>query len=172
MNAVAYGTVGAEQALTPTAVKTSAYTASPGDLVACDISGGGFTVELPQAPADQTRVAVKVINTAPLDQYLLTVSTQGSDVLNKAGGLTSGTRVLLNQGAIYQYQLSTGIWYVTTDDLPLTGVKDLIPDWLNVTLYGADPTGVADSTAAVQAVLWHGVHCVTRPAAGLTIQLA
>lgn len=152
MSTTIYGDINAEQLLSPTPVQTAAYTAAPGDLVAADISSGGFTVKLPNAPANGTRVAVKVINTSLAHQYLLTVATQGSDVLNKSGGGTSFTLVLLNQGAVFQYYAAGAIWYLTTDDLPLSGVKQLIPDWFNVAAYGAIQ-GATDSSAAFAAAL-------------------
>lgn len=149
MAAIAYGDISSEEALVPVAVQTGAYTAARGDLVPCDISGGGFTVKLPNAPANGSRVGVKVINTSPASQYVLTIACQGSDVINKAGGGATVGLVLPNQGLVALY--AAGIWYIVTDDLPLSGVKTLIPDWANVVLYGADPTGATDSTAKIQA---------------------
>jgi hypothetical protein len=106
-------------ALVPTAVHTAAYTASPSDFVVCDVSGGAFTVKLPQNAPDATRVGVKVIS---VGSNVLTVQCQGSDVLNKTGGSTSITLALLNQGVIFQYKSSLSIWYITADDLPLAAL--------------------------------------------------
>lgn len=43
--------------LTPV-FKTAAYTASAGELVLCDTSGGAFTITLPASPSDADRVAI------------------------------------------------------------------------------------------------------------------
>lgn len=84
----------------------------------CDISAGGFTVTLPNAPANGARVGVKVINNAPGNA--LTVTCQGTDRINEAGGNTTLTAQQLNQGTILQYD--AGIWYVTADSRPLSNL--------------------------------------------------
>lgn len=123
MTAYAYGTVGAEEELTPASpVKTSAYTASPGDLVPCNITSGGFTVTLPDAPADQTRAAAVIIATNTGATNLLTVACQGSDVLNISGGSASMTLSVAGQSAIFQYDQAAAIWYVTAGYLPSAGI--------------------------------------------------
>lgn len=104
--------------LAPTAVKTSGYTAAPNDFVPCDTTSGGFTVTLPNAPADQSVVGVKQVIQGGTNT--VTVACAGSDVFNKAGGSVSGTLTLLAQGMLLQYKASGGIWYVLADDLPLS----------------------------------------------------
>lgn len=104
--------------LNPTGIKTSAYTASANDYVIIDASAGNVALSFPAAPPDGTRVGFKLIAvTAP---YAATLTTQSGDVLNKAGGSTSATLSLLNQGVIYQYKASGAIWYGTGSDLPLS----------------------------------------------------
>ena len=71
-----------------------------------------------ESRADKTRIEVKMMNTA--SSNTVTIATGGSDVFNKAGGSTSLTLSLLNQGAMLQYTGSTAIWYVQSDDLPLS----------------------------------------------------
>lgn len=104
--------------LTPVAVKTSAYAAAAGNYVPCDTTSAGFTVTLPNAPADLTVVGVKHVIQGGTN--VLTVACAGSDVYNKAGGGTSATLSLASQGILVQYSASGGIWYVVSDDLPLT----------------------------------------------------
>jgi len=104
--------------LTPTAVKTSAYSAAAGDYVPCDTTGGSFTVTLPNAPADLTVVGVKMVIQGGTST--VTVACAGSDVFNKTAGATSATLTLLAQGLLLQYKASGGIWYVLADDLALT----------------------------------------------------
>lgn len=104
--------------VTPTAVKTANYTAVAGDFVPCDTTSGAFTVTLPTTPADKSQVAVKMVIQG--GSNTLTVTCGGSDVFNKAGGPASGTLSLVNQGMLLQYKASGGIWYVVSDDLPLS----------------------------------------------------
>jgi uncharacterized protein DUF5907 len=105
------------QALTATSVKTSNYTASAGDLIPADASGGNFTITLPTAPTDKSRITIKKIDTTT---NAVTIALAGSDVLNKSGGGTSVNLVLLNQAISLQYASSSSIWYVVADDLPLS----------------------------------------------------
>lgn len=107
--------------LVPTPVKTAAYTASAYDFVPCDVSTGGFTVKLPQAPPDKTQVGVKVV-TAGASQATLTVQTQGSDVFNRAGGPTAATLTVLGRAATYQYSAALLVWYTVSDDMPESAV--------------------------------------------------
>lgn len=109
--------IGASQALTPTAVKTTNYTAAPGDLVPVDTTSGAVTITLPTAPADKTRIAVKLVILG--GSNAVTIARGGADVFNKAGGSTSLTLSLLFQAVNLQYKASGAIWYVVADDLPL-----------------------------------------------------
>jgi hypothetical protein len=108
----------AAQGLTPTVVKTSAYTASPGDFIPVDTSSSSVVITLPTAPADKSRVEIKMINTS--GGNIVTFNAGGSDVFNKAGGTATGTLSLLNQAIMLQYSATPGLWYVQSDDLPLT----------------------------------------------------
>ena len=104
--------------LTPAAVKTSAYNASPGDFVPCDTTSAAFTVTLPSAPADRTVVAVKMVTQGGTNA--VTIAASGSDVFNKASGATSETLSTSEQAMTFQYLAASGIWYVTTADLILS----------------------------------------------------
>jgi hypothetical protein len=107
-------------AFTPTAVKTSAYTAATGDFVPVDATSGAVTVTLPTAPADKTRIYIKKIDATA---NIVTVSRGGStDVFNKTGGSTSVTIDLSNQAISLQYLASLGIWYVYAGNI---GVSQL-----------------------------------------------
>lgn len=105
-------------ALVPTPVKTSAYTASPGDLVPVDTTTGPVAVTLPTAPADRSIVAIKMI--AQASGNTVSLACGGADVFNKVGGPTTGTLTLLNQGIVVQYSAANAVWYVSSDDLPLS----------------------------------------------------
>jgi hypothetical protein len=108
----------AAMGLNTTAVKTSAYTLSAGDWVPCNVSGGNFTLTLPNAPANGTRVGAKLVVNNTGATGVVTLACQGSDVFNVSGGATSGTLQLTSQGQLLQYY--SGIWYVQADDLPLS----------------------------------------------------
>ena len=111
-------TSGLTAQLAPTAVKTAAYAAAANDYVVVDASAGSVVVTLPTAPANGTRIGVKLI--AVSGSYTATVALGGSDVLNKSGGSTSAALSVLNQGVIYQYK--SGIWYGTGSDTPLSAL--------------------------------------------------
>lgn len=119
--------------LTPTATKTSAYTAQPGDLVPCDISGGSFTVTLTAAPTGtQPTVAVRVVTAGTGN--LLTVLTGGSggtqDVFESGGT----TRTLGVRGAAIVMQYTPGgggppgMWNILDAGprVPFTTLGDLL----------------------------------------------
>lgn len=110
------------QGLVPTAVKSSAYTASPGDFVPVDASSGSVTITLPSTTnvQDQARVGIKLINVG--SSNTVTVNTGGSDVFNKSGGVTTASLSLLNQVLTVQYDQTPGIWYVQSTDAPLSGL--------------------------------------------------
>ena len=103
--------------LTPTAVKTAAYTAAAGDLVPVDATTAPITITLPTTPADKTRAAVKKLDSST---NAVTISAVGGAVFNKTGGSTTLTLALTNQLLSLQYSSASNIWYVTGDDMPLS----------------------------------------------------
>jgi hypothetical protein len=108
---------GGAQALTTTAVKTSAYTAAAGDLVPVDATSAAVIVTLSTAPADRSRIIIKKIDSS---SKVVTVNAGGSDVFNKINGTTSISLSLQNQAIALQYAINSSIWYVVGDDLPLS----------------------------------------------------
>ena len=64
---------------TPTAVKTSAYTAAAGDIVRCDASGGAFTVTLPTAVGATAPITVKKTTS---DAGAVTVATTSAQTID------------------------------------------------------------------------------------------
>lgn len=81
---LATGLAGKARRLTPTSVKTSAYTAAVGELVLCDDTAGSFTVTLP-ACASGAEVAVKKTVTSG---NTVTVQRAGSDTMGGAATTT------------------------------------------------------------------------------------
>ncbi len=108
----------AARVLVPTAVKTANYTAGANEYVPVDTTSGVVTITLPTAPADRSRVGVKHIIQGGTNA--VTIACGGSDVFNKAGGSTSLTLPLVNEGMLLQYNAVTGIWYVQADNTPLS----------------------------------------------------
>lgn len=142
--------VAGAQVLTPTTVKTvsnSPYSANAGEFVPVDASGGNVIVTLPSAPADKTRLEIKMIDTS--GSNTVAINTSGSDVFNKTGGNTSGTLSLLNQALMVQYAASSNIWYVQSDDLPLSQLDTRYARGINVKNYGAVGDGSTNDTAAI-----------------------
>ena len=129
------GTIG----LVRTANKISAYTAAPNDLVACDISGGSFTVTLPTAPANGTTIGVKIVvgNATGSNGFILTVAAGGTDVFDNAGGATTQTMKILSQEITYIYQTSTGIWSAAIGVLPLSRLNATRPIAVSTTYTAA-----------------------------------
>ena len=100
--------------LAPTAVKTSGYTAVPGDFVAVSTGSGSPTITLPTAPEDQARIGVKMVVLS--GSNTVTIAAGGSDVFNVAAGSTSLTLTRLFQTVIVQYNAAAAIWYVQNTD--------------------------------------------------------
>lgn len=103
-----------------TAVKTSAYGASVGELVPCDATSGGFTVTLPEAPADRSAVIVKKLDSSA---NVVTVQRSGSDVFNVAAGATSLQLTLPDQTVAVQYEAGDGIWYVVSHGVGVAALE-------------------------------------------------
>jgi hypothetical protein len=144
-----------QPALVATAVKTAAYTAAAKDLVPVSLASGSVTITLPTAPADKTQVGVQVATAGGGNS--LTIAASGSDVFRKAGGATTLTLSLIGQGVVLQYKASTSIWYVISEDTPLSGldgryVASVAAEDATITVGGtaAAPT-IAVSTATLAA---------------------
>ena len=101
--------------LTPTPVKTGAYTASPGDFVPVDASAGSVTITLPNEPPDQVQVGVTVVAIA--GPHIVTVLCGSQDVLSLAGGARALSLSALGQGVLLQYQASADIWHAIAQNV-------------------------------------------------------
>lgn len=66
------------------AIKTEAYTAVHRDRIACDTSGGAFTVTLPASPTAGNFVIIKV---GDVSTYNLTIARNGSNINSTADDL-------------------------------------------------------------------------------------
>ena len=127
--------VGSASALTPTSVKTAAYTAAVGELVLVDTTGGSVIITAP--PAGPGEFAVKHViqgsaNGAPND---VVVAAAGSDVFNRPGGPTTIKLSLADMAK--RFVGKTGQWTAAAGDLTLGSldVRDDSPrlvDALNV----------------------------------------
>ncbi len=139
--------LGAAQGLTPSAVLTTAtYTASSGEYIPADVSGNNITVTLPTAPPDLTRVGVKLINLGSTSNTVQ-INRGGSAVFNKGGGSTSLTLSLLNQSVVVQYSAGSAIWYVVTDDVPLSQLDTRYLSGGITQIFSATANGTVDTNA-------------------------
>lgn len=159
------GTQNFSPLLTMTAVKTSGYSASPGDYVRADATSGSLTVTLPSAPADLTPVGVKMTGTA--SSNTVTVQAQGSDVLNKSGGSTTLVLSLLNQGAVFQYNAAASIWLVVADNLSLAQLDSRYLPSTALTAYVLLAGGVSSGVQQVSGTGTSGQYLISNGAGAL-----
>jgi hypothetical protein len=113
-------TGGGSSGLTIQSVQSSSFTASVGNFYPVDLSGGSLTVTLPTAPTTGSQVGLKIIKESGTNT--LTVNCGGSDAFDVAGGATTGSLKILNQGAIIQYFSGPALWYGFSTNLPLSGL--------------------------------------------------
>jgi len=84
---------GKARKLTPTAIKTTTYTAVDGDLVNCNATGGAFTVTLPTAAPDMV-IAIRKGDTSA---NAITVARAGTDTIGVVDPVTSLTLDMAHQ---------------------------------------------------------------------------
>ena len=140
------GLAAKEPILTPTAVKTTTYSAAAGEFVLCN-AASPFTVTLPSAPADGSRAGAKIVlpTSAP---STITVACGGSDTLNRTSGPTSLTLTLAGQAVTMQFVAgSPGYWVITDDDLPLSQLDTRFANLASPALTGTPtvPTAAVDT---------------------------
>lgn len=104
--------------LVPTS-QTTTYTASAGDLVLADASGGAWNLTLPSASAAGAgaRVAVAKVDTGG---NAVTVTRAGSDTIKGAGIKSGGdtTRPVVGEGDLYEFTSDgTATWEVTRREI-------------------------------------------------------
>jgi hypothetical protein len=98
--------------------QTANYNLNAGEFALGNTTSGSLIFTLPTAPANGTVCGAKM--TILGGANTLTIACGGADVLNKAGGGTTLTLSLLNQGVLLQYQSSGALWANLSDDLPLS----------------------------------------------------
>lgn len=94
--------------LVPTSTKTGNYTASAGELVICDASGGSFTVTLPAASASVS-VAVRKADSS---SNAVVVAAAGSDTIGVVSTTTSFPIML--PGQVWEAVAISGAWVMTS----------------------------------------------------------
>lgn len=110
---------GVSTRLTATVKKTANYSASANEIVPADATSGAITITFPAAPLNGTRIVVKKVDSS---SNAVSLALGGSDVFNIAGGPATGSLALQNQALHAQYVSATGIWYVISTDVPLSGL--------------------------------------------------
>jgi hypothetical protein len=111
-------------AMSTQSVKTADYTANANEFVPVDTTSAAVNITFPTTPANGTLVSVKFITKGGSNTVTLTAG--GSDVFNKAGFFANlYTLTVLNQSIICQY--SSGIWYIISESIDLTGLDARYP---------------------------------------------
>lgn len=152
-----------EFALNITVVKAADYSPAANEYVPFDASAATRIATLPNAPVDGTLIGIKVV--AISGAFVVTINTQGTDVINVAGGVVTANLTVLNQSVVYKYKASVGIWYAIHSTVTKSYVDS--QDALKANLAGAAFTGAVtatnlsgtntgDETAARIAVINHG----------------
>jgi len=85
-----------------------------------DTTSNNVIATLPTAPPNKTRVCIKHIIQGGTN--VVTYNTGGSDVINKAGGVTTGSLPVLGQAVTLQYRTTGAIWTVVSNDIPLSSL--------------------------------------------------
>jgi hypothetical protein len=137
-----------------TAVVTSSaspYSASQGQLVPCDTSGGNITVNLPSAPFAGAMAGIKQV--AQSGSNTVTWQCSGTDVINRNYGqtaVTSGTLTLLSQGVLVQYSAAGPGWAFTgnssTANLTITAGPAFAVGAVVYLTGGSLPSGLSANT--------------------------
>jgi hypothetical protein len=131
---------GSSVALTPTAVKTGAYTAAAGDLVPANVTSAGFTVTLPTSPAVGAVVGVYKTDASG---NTLTIAPAGGGTIDGDPNATTTTK---NAGATFEH-LGSNAWKVVASYLT-TGPQG--PTGATGPAGPTGPTGPAGSLSTVQ----------------------
>lgn len=147
--------------LTPTAIKTSNYTAVANDLVRCNSSNNGFTVAFPSSPIDGTTIGIiDIFDTFNLFNVIVTVPSNASIegdtsyILDIAGTYVS---FIFNTATTNWRLLLTPTPATNTTGLQTTGgaviINASIPPTINQILVATSPTSAVWKNAPISAEL-------------------
>lgn len=126
------------------AITSSTYSVIANNLVLFDTTSNSITATLPNAPANNTIVALKIITFGASNS--VTYQCSGADTINKVGGSTSGTLQITGQSVVLQYESTNKIWIIVSTDVPL-GQLDL----RYLLLSGGTVTGATNFTGGLSA---------------------
>lgn len=104
--------------VSPTSLKTSAYSAAAGELVLCDATAGTFSVSLPASPIDGTQIGVKKMDNSG---NLPLVATGGADVFEP--GTNSFAISTQYRSVVFQYKASNATWYAVAMYLSVSSLN-------------------------------------------------
>lgn len=93
--------------LTPTAIKTSSYTAANSDLVVVDASSGNVPITLPTG-TNNRQVGILLWNVS--GAFTCTVTAVGVDTINQSD--TSFVLQNKNQQVMFQFSSALGAWLI------------------------------------------------------------
>ena len=115
---------GGGSSLTPTAVKTSAYTASANDLVRCDTSAGAFSVTLPASPADGATIAFLDMASTFATSNLTVLPNTGKTIESDS---TSYILDINGTSVSFVYNLASTNWrLLQTPSVPLASGSSIV----------------------------------------------
>lgn len=96
--------------LSVTAVKTANYTASAGDLVRYNPSGGTFTITFPAVPSTDDQVGTKNVNSSTAS---ITLAGNGNNVESPATYSVAASQTITGDGIALIYQYDGTNWIIT-----------------------------------------------------------
>ena len=146
--------------------KTANYTASAGDLLTANTTGGAFTVTLPSSPSAGDSVSIIDVNRSWVNNSL-TVSASGKTITDTRG-INASNSVAFNQSKALEFiYRADGAWYfkqVVSGEFP--SLLFMPSDWTSpdVTLTGSG-TWNAPGTWREEDIIVMYLTCAASPAA-------
>ena len=141
--------------------KTSNYTASAGDKIMADTSGGAFTITMPSSPS--TGDVVYIIDVGRTWIFnSLTLSASGKTFTDQRGTDSTNTRVYDISRYLECIYTAAGKWYVHLTISGEFATNMFLPDWVNpdITLTGSGtwtpPTTYNDNDCIVITLIGGG----------------
>lgn len=99
------------------AFKTANYTALPNEFVFCDISSGGFTVDLPNDPLGDTRVGVKLQTGSTSNTLTIRALSAGGGSIISNGANIGNTLVIQRTGEYVELEYTGSNFWQTVSEI-------------------------------------------------------
>jgi len=115
--------------LIPTTTKSGNYTASPNDYVVCNATAGAMTITLPNAPGNDSTIAVASLATST---YNVTIVPSGSDVIPGGSFTLYGNTVFNSVTFVYASGINT--WLIDSNNFGNVADGDIQGTYPNPTV--------------------------------------